>query len=102
MSPIPWAAILTHGPTVLAAARSLLANQSKKTQDRNQPPDARLEQLEKASVDTARVLQELAEQMQALTLAQQDLQRRMRLALIVSIVAAAVAAVAAIVALTSL
>ena len=36
MSPIPWGAILAHGPTVLAAARSLLANQTRQAREQNQ------------------------------------------------------------------
>ena len=91
MSPIPWSAILTHGPAIVSAARSLLANQSRKFDERNQSVDARLEQLHTASVDSARLLQEMAEQLQALTLAQQEMQRRLRLALIVGVVAALVA-----------
>ena len=91
MSPIPWAAILRHGPSVLSAARTLLANQSNKVNERHRSLEARVDQLEKNSVDTARLLQDMAEQMQALTLAQQDLQRRLRIALIVGGVAAAVA-----------
>ncbi len=101
MSPIPWAAILTHGPTLVSAARSLLANQSSKINERHQSIEARLDQLEKASVETARLIQQMAEQQQALTLAQQDVQRRLRLALIVGSVAAAVGVGAAILALVN-
>lgn len=101
MSPIPWAAILTHGPAVLAAARMLFANQSRKATDRTQPPDTRLEQLEKASVETARLLQELAEQLQALTLAQQALDKKIRLALIAGVVAAALAVIAIVLAIAN-
>ena len=100
MSPIPWTAILTHGPAIVSAARSLLANQSRKFDERNQSVDARIEQLEKASVESARLLQEMAEQLQALTLAQQEMQRRLRLALVAGIVAALVALGALVVALT--
>lgn len=96
MSPIPWAAILTHGPAVLAAARTLLATQSKKATDHTRNPDTRLEQLEKASIETARLLQQLAEQLQALTLAQQALHRKIRLALIAGVVAAVLAVTAVI------
>src|SRR5262245_52412588 len=99
MSPIPWAAILTHGPSVLSAARSLLANQSKQFNERHRSLEARVEQLEKTSVETARLLQEVAEQLQALTLAQQDLQRRLRIALTVGIVAGALAVGAMLVAI---
>ena len=91
MSPIPWGAILTHGPTVLAAARSLLANQTRQARDQNQSVEAQIDQLEKASVESAQLLQQVAEQIQALTAAQQDLQRRLKLALIVAGISAAVA-----------
>ena len=100
MSPIPWGAILTHGPTIVAAARSLLATQSRKVDERHQTIDGRLDQLEKASVETARLLQEMAEQLQAVTAAQQELQRRLRLALIVGGVAAALSIGALLVAVT--
>ena len=101
MSPIPWAAILTHGPTIVSAARSLLANQSSKINERHQSIEARLDQLEKTSVETARLIQEMAEQQQALTLAQQDLQRRVRWALIVGSVAAVAGVGATILALVN-
>ena len=91
MSPIPWGAILTHGPTVLAAARSLLANQTRQARDQNQTIEVQIEHLERASVESAQLLQQLAEQIQALTAAQQDLQRRLRVIVITSVVAAALA-----------
>ena len=91
MSPIPWGAILTHGPTILSAARSLLASQSATAHERNRSIDARLLELEKASVETARLVEQMAEQLQALTLAQQEMQRRLRTALIVGAVAAVLA-----------
>jgi hypothetical protein len=99
VSPIPWAAILTHGPTIVAAARSLLATQSRKVDERNQTGDVRLDQLEKASVETARLLQEMAEQLQAVTAAQQELQRRLRLTLIVGAIAIALGLTALAIAL---
>ena len=102
MSPIPWAAILTHGPSVLSAARSLLATQSNKVNERHRSLEVRLDELEKTSVESARLLQQMAEQLQALTLAQQDLQRRLRLVMIISIVAAVLAVGAMIVVATSL
>jgi CHASE3 domain sensor protein len=79
----------------VSAARSLLATQSSKAQERNRSIEARLDQLEKASIESARLLEEMAEQLQALTLAQQELQRRLRIAVIVG-VAAAVLAVGAL------
>src|SRR5688500_17170794 len=101
MSPIPWAAILTHGPVILSAARSLLASQSRKVDQRHQSVEARIEQLEKASVESARLIQEMAEQLQALTAAQQETQRRLRLTLVATIVAALVALSALAVTLAS-
>jgi hypothetical protein len=91
MSPIPWGAILTHGPSILSAARSLLATQSREASERHRTIEARLDQLEKASVESARLLEEMAEQLQALTLVQQEMQRRLRIAVIVGVVAAVVA-----------
>jgi hypothetical protein len=91
MSPIPWGAILTHGPAIVSAARTLLASQSTKAHERNRSIEARIEQLEKASVETARLVEQMAQQLQALTLAQQEMQRRLRRALIVGVVAAVVA-----------
>ena len=94
MSPIPWAAILTHGPTVLSAARSLLANQTRQAREPNQSLDAQIDQLEKASIESAQLLQQMAEQIQALTAAQQELQRRLRVIVITSVAAAALATAA--------
>ena len=91
MSPIPWGALLTHGPAIVSAARSLLATQSTKAPERNRSLEARIDQLEKASLESARLLEEMAEQLQAVTLAQQEMQRRLRIALIVSVGAAVVA-----------
>ena len=102
MPPIPWAAILTHGPSILSAARSLFATQSGKVNERHRSLEVRIDELEKTSVETARLLQQMAEQLQALTLAQQDLQRHLRLVLIISIVAAVLAVGAMIVVATSL
>jgi hypothetical protein len=94
--PIPWGAILTHGPAIVSAARSLLANQSSTVNERHRSLEARFEQLEKASIDSAHLLEQMAEQLQALTLAQQEMQRRLRLALIAS-ASAAIVAIAALV-----
>ena len=101
MSPIPWAAILTHGPTIVSAARSLLADQSRQSKDRHKSLEARLEQLENASVESARLLQQMAEQLQAVTAVQQELQQRLRLALIVGVGAGALAIGALILAIVS-
>lgn len=93
--PIPWTAILTHGPHIVAAARSLLANQPDRPGARDGDFEGRIDTLEKTSVDTARLLQQMAEQLQALTLAQQAMQARLRLATILAglALAAGIAAV---------
>jgi|RhiMethySRZTD1v2_1073278.scaffolds.fasta_scaffold12321_5 hypothetical protein len=96
--PIPWRVILTHGPAIVSAAQSLFATQSKRANERQQSIESRLEQLEKGSVESARVLQELAQQVEALTLAEQDLQKRALLALTVGAVGVVVGIAAAIVA----
>ena len=84
---IPWSAILTHGPRLVAAAQSLLATQTRKGNERHQNIEARLDQVEKGSVDSARLLQAMAEQLQALTLAQQDTQKHLRAARVFAVVA---------------
>ena len=101
MSPIPWSAILTHGPAIVSAAQSLLANQSRKFDERNQSVGTRIDQLEKASLESARLIKQMAEQLQTLTLAPQEMERRMRLSLIASIVAASLALGALVIAIIS-
>jgi hypothetical protein len=97
--PLPWAEILRHGPAIVEAAHGLFANQTKKRQERHQSVDVRIDQLENASVESARLLQELAQQVQALSLAEQELQKRMQLALIVGGIGIALGVGAAILAL---
>jgi hypothetical protein len=84
MPRIPWAAILTHGPAIVAAAKRLLtiADDSKA-----QSIEARLDQLEKGSMDSARLFQEIAQQVQALTIAQEQTARRARIAVALGVVA---------------
>jgi hypothetical protein len=101
MSPIPWGALLTHGPAIVSAARSLLATQSAKAPERTRSLDARIDHLEKTSIESARLLEEMAEQLQALTLAQQETQRRLRLAVLAAVGAAVVAVGALVYALAT-
>ena len=99
MSPpaIPWAAILTHGPTIVASAKRLLETVgTNRLHEKNQTMEARLNQLERASVDSARLLQELAERVEALSAAQERAARRDRIVIAIS-VAAAVAAIGALI-----
>ena len=95
MPSIPWTAILTHGPAIVGAARRLFATAHP---EKNQTLEGRLDHLEKASMESARLLQEIAQQVQALAVAQEQTARRASIAMIVSVAAAAVAIVAAILA----
>jgi len=99
--PIPWAAILTHGPRLVTAAQSLLATQTKKVNERHQNIEARLDQLEKGALESARLLQGMAEQLQALTLAQQETQKRVRVALAFAAMATLLGAGAVILAIVT-
>ena len=97
MSPIPWAAIVRYGPTLVASATRLLttADQNKLRQQ-NETMAARLDHLENSSVESARLLREIAEQTQVLATAQEQTARAYRTALLLS-VAATVVAIAAII-----
>lgn len=99
MSPIPWTVILTHGPAVVAAAKQLLATAgAHKLHERNQPIEVRLDQLEKTSMESVRLLQEIAQQVQALTIAQEQTARRAAIAMALGVAAAVVGLGAGIVA----
>jgi hypothetical protein len=97
MSPIPWATIIRYGPTLVASATRLLttADQNKLRQQ-SETMAARLEHLENASAESARLLREIAEQVQVLAVAQEQTARTYRSALLLS-VAATVVAIAAII-----
>jgi hypothetical protein len=99
MSPIPWAAILKHGPVIVAAAKQLLATaDASRLHQRNQTIQARLDQLEKTSMESARLLREMAEQVQALTTAQEETERKYRIAIALGVVATVIGIGAGIVA----
>jgi hypothetical protein len=92
MSPIPWAAILTHGPSIVAAAKRLFVTADANTSHRRQQTiEVRLDHLEHASMESARLLQEMAQQLQALTIAHEQTARHMRIALTVAVIAIVVA-----------
>jgi hypothetical protein len=78
MPRIPWTAILTHGPAIVAAAKQLLATAG--TTSATQNLEARLQQLEKTSMESARLLEDIAQQIQALTIAQAQTARRAQIA----------------------
>jgi hypothetical protein len=100
MSPIPWATILTHGPAIVMSARRLLATaRAREGHESHHTLDARLNELEKASLESARLLQEMAQQIEAIANAQQDIARRVRIVMALAIVATIFASAATVLAL---
>ena len=85
MPRIPWAAILTHGPAIVSAAKQLLTNAG--ASHEKQPVVARIEQLEQTSIESARLLQDMAQQIQTLTIEQAQTARRARIAIALAVVA---------------
>jgi hypothetical protein len=100
MSPIPWSTILTHGPALVASAKRLLTTtEASDVRQRHQALDTRLDEIQRASSESARLLHEIAQQMQALTMAQQEAARRGRIAMTLAVAATVVGVGAAILAL---
>jgi hypothetical protein len=68
---IPWAAILRHAPAILAAADALRARaRTSSGEDKGRGIEARLSSLEQGSRESAQLLQDIAQQIQALAVAQ--------------------------------
>ena len=99
MPRIPWATILTHGPALVAAAKQLLATAGASDRDATSSLEARLGQLEKASMESARLLEDIAQQIQALTIAHEQTARRVRIAIAVGVTALITSVAAGIVGL---
>ena len=94
---IPWAAILKHAPSILAAADALLTRvRASDAGDRTRSVDARFAELEADSRASAQLTQEMAQQINALTLAHQSAARTARRGLALGI-AALVLAIAAVI-----
>ena len=97
---IPWSAILRHAPTILAAADALLARtRASSTAGHTRTSEARLGELEEGARASAQLAQDMAQQIQALTLAHDITARRARVAVGLSVAAAVLAMVAGILAL---
>ncbi len=85
---IPWVAILKHASTILAAADALRARVSANNAgDRTRDVDARLAELEDESRASAQLTQEMAQQINALTLAHESAARTARRGLALGITA---------------
>jgi hypothetical protein len=88
MPGIPWATILTHGPAILAAAKRLLVTAgAAHTRADHQNVEARLQRLDQTSMETARLLEDIAQQIHALALAQEQIARKARIAIAMSVAA---------------
>jgi hypothetical protein len=94
---IPWAAILKHAPAILAAADGLLNRvRASDAGDRTRSVDARLAELEDDSRASAQLTQDMAQQINALTLAHESAARTARRGLALGI-AALVLAIAGVI-----
>ena len=94
---IPWAAILKHAPAILAAADALRSRvRANDAGDHTRSFDARLAELEGESRAAAQLTQDMAQQINALTLAHESAARAARRGLALAI-AALVLAVAGVI-----
>ena len=76
---IPWVSILKHAPTILAAADALRTRvRATNAGDRTRSVDARLAELEDESRASAQLTQDMAQQINALTLAHESAARTAR------------------------
>ena len=73
---IPWVAILKHAPTILAAADALLVRARASAVDKTRGMTERIDALERQSRELAQLLQDIAQQIQALVVAQDLAARR--------------------------
>lgn len=97
---ISWAAILKHTPTILAAADALLTRvRANDAGDRTRSVDARLAELEDESRASAQLTQNMAQQINALTLAHASAARTARRGLALGIAALVLAVVGVVLAM---
>jgi soluble lytic murein transglycosylase-like protein len=85
---IPWVTILKHAPTILASADALLARvRANDAGDGTRNVDVRLAELEDESRASAQLTQNMAQQINALTLAHESAARAARRGLALGIAA---------------
>jgi soluble lytic murein transglycosylase-like protein len=97
---ISWAAILKHTPTILAAADALLTRvRANDAGDRTRSVDARLAELEDESRASAQLTQNMAQQINALTLAHASAARTARRGFALGIAALVLAVVGVVLAM---
>jgi len=100
---IPWATLLRHAPTILAAADALVVRSRSAKADAHaavRDIDGRLASLEQRSSETAQLVQDIAQQVHALTLAQEQTAKRVRAMLIMAVAALIVALAALVIGVT--
>lgn len=87
---IPWSFLLKNSPLILAGADALLARlRSAPGQREKTDPAERLSRLEESSTETARLLHQIAQHVDALAAAQRATAKRVQIALVLAVVAAA-------------
>jgi len=92
--------MLRYGPTLVAsAARLLAAADSSKRREQNETITGRLDQLENTSAESARLLREVAEQIQVLAAAQEQTARKCRIAILLALAATVIGVGAGILAI---
>jgi hypothetical protein len=97
---IPWLALLKHAPAILAAADALRTRVAQHDAgDRSRSVDARFDELEADSRAAAQLTQEMAQQINALTLAHESAARTARQGRAIGILALVVAVAGVILAL---
>ena len=97
---IPWAVILKHAPAILAAADALRTRaRANDAGDPTRGVNARLAELEHESRASAQLTQDIAQQINALTLAHESAARTARYGLALSIAALVLAITGIVVAI---
>jgi hypothetical protein len=97
---IPWAAILKHAPAILAAADALRTRvRATDAGDPTRSVDARLAELEDETRASAQLTQDMAQQINALSLAHESAARTARRGLALGIAALVLALAAVILAI---
>ena len=93
-----WFAILRHAPAILAAAEALLLRaKTSRADDHTRSIEMRLDELAESSRASAELMQEMAQQIQALTMIHAATAARVRAAIGISVVASVVAVAAVVI-----
>ena len=91
--------MLRYGPTLVASAARLLAAADSSKRRENETITGRLDQLENASAESAKLLREIAEQIQVLAAAQEQTARKCRIAILLALAATVIGVGAGILAM---